>query len=218
MRKVLIGTPCYDGTVCAWYANSLLQTVKMSYDENIHVHAIYTSYDSLIQRARNSLFRLALSSEYDDLFFIDSDVEWNPEWFFRLIKRPEPIVGAPLVKKNEVEAYTVKLVDKTLKWSKDNKLIEVNGVGTGFVKISRFAIEKLWEVSEPYVSEGVEERKVCDIKVKNGELISEDYILAEKWQNLGYRVWVDPTITVNHVGYKKYTGNFNSFIQRLGYV
>ena len=80
MRKVLIGTPCYDGTVCAWYANSLLQTVKMSYEENFHVHAIYTSYDSLIQRARNSLFRLAISGEYDDLFFIDSDVEWNPEW------------------------------------------------------------------------------------------------------------------------------------------
>lgn len=218
MRKVLIGTPCYDGTVCAWYANSLLQTVKMSYEENVHIHAIYTSYDSLIQRARNSLFRLALSSEYDDLFFIDSDVEWNPEWFFRLIKRPEPVVGAPLVKKNEVEAYTVKLVDKSLRWSKDNKLIEVNGVGTGFVKISRFAIEKLWEISEPYVSEGVQERMVCDIKVKNGELISEDYILAEKWQSLGYKVWVDPTITVNHVGYKKYTGNFNSFIQRLGYV
>ena len=218
MRKVLIGTPCYDGTVCAWYANSLLQTVKMSYEENVHVHAIYTSYDSLIQRARNSLFRLALNNGYDDLFFIDSDVEWNPEWFFRLIKRPEPIVGAALIKKNEKEGYTVKLVDKNLKRSKDGKLIEVDGVGTGFVKISRFALEKLWEISEPYVSEGMQERMICDIKVKNGELISEDYVLAEKWQSLGYKVWVDPTITVNHVGYKKYTGNFETFIKELGYV
>lgn len=218
MRKVLIGTPCYDGTVCAWYANSLLQTVKMSYEENFHVHAIYTSYDSLIQRARNSLFRLAISGEYDDLFFIDSDVEWNPEWFFRLLKRNEPIVGAPLIKKSEKEGYTVKLIDKDLKWSEDKKIIEADGVGTGFLKISKFALEKLWDISEPYTSEGVEERMICDIKVKNGDLISEDYILAEKWQSLGYRVWVDPTITINHIGYKKYTGNFENFIKNLGYV
>ena len=73
MRRVLIGTPSYDGRVDVWFANSLAGTLKMSYEKGIHVHTIYTSYDSLIQRARNSLFRLALEGGYDDLFFIDSD-------------------------------------------------------------------------------------------------------------------------------------------------
>lgn len=218
MRRVLIGTPSYDGRIDVWFANSLLSTVKMSYEKDVFVHAIYVSYDSLVQRARNSLFKLALEGGYDDLFFIDSDVEWEPEWFFRLLERPEPIVGAPLIKKSDNESYTIKILDKKLKWSDDKKLIEVNGIGTGFMKVSRFAFEKLWEISETYKSEGETHRMVCDIKIENGDLISEDYILCSKWQGLGYKVWADPTITINHIGIKKFKGDFNSFIQKLGYV
>lgn len=218
MRRVLIGTPSYDGRIDVWFANSLVNTVKMAEKKGIFVHAIYTSYDSLVQRARNSLFRLALQGNYDDLFFIDSDCEWESEWFFNLLDRPEPIVGGALVKKSEKEGYTVKLLDKQLKYSEDKKLIEVDGVGTGFMKVSRFALEKLWEISEPYMSEGEEHRMICDIKVENGDLISEDYVIANKWRGLGYKIWLDPTITVNHIGIKKYKGNFNNFIQKLGYV
>lgn len=218
MRKVLIGTPSYDGRIDVWFANSLVGTVKMAEKQDVFVHAIYTSYDSLVQRARNSLFRLALSGGYDDLFFIDSDCEWEPEWFFRLLNRPEPIVGAGLIKKSEKEGYTVKLVDKNLKWSQDNKLIEVDGVGTGFMRLTRFAIQNLWDISESYMSEGEEHRMICDIKVENGDLISEDYVIANKWKSLGYKVWLDPTITINHIGTKKYKGDFNTFIKKLGYA
>jgi hypothetical protein len=220
MRRVLIGTPSYDGRIDVWFANSLLSTVKMSYEKDVYVHAIYVSYDSLVQRARNSLFKLALEGGYDDLFFIDSDVEWEPEWFYRMLERPEPIVGAALVKKSdEKEGYTIKLLDTNLKWSADNKLIEVDGLGTGFMKISRFALEKLWEISEPYkTDEGDEQRMICDLIVKDGVLISEDYIICKKWQSLGYKVWIDPTITINHIGIKKFKGDFNSFIKKTGYV
>jgi len=218
MRRVLIGTPSYDGRIDVWFANSLVSTVKMSYEKDIHVHAIYTSYDSLVQRARNSLFKLALEGGYDDLFFIDSDVEWEPEWFFRLLERPEPIVGAALVKKSEKESYTVKVLEKHLTLSDDKKLLEVNGIGTGFMKISRFALEKLWEISAPYKSEGEEHRMICDIKVENGDLISEDYIICNKWKGLGYKIWMDPTITINHIGIKKYKGDVSSYMKKVGYV
>lgn len=218
MRKVLIGTPSYDGRIDVWFANSLVQTVKIAEKEGIFVHAIYTSYDSLIQRARNSLIKLALDGGYDDLFFIDSDTEWEPEWFFNLLSRPEPIVGGSLIKKTDKEGYTVKLVDKKLKYSEDKNLIEVDGVGTGFMKVSRFALEKLWEMSEEYTSEGEKHRMVFDIKVENGDLISEDYVLCNKWKSLGYKVWLDPTITCNHIGIKKFKGDFQKFIKKNGYV
>lgn len=218
MRKVLIGTPCYDGKVDCWFANSLFETVKEAQKRDIHVHAIYVSYDSLIQRARNRLIKLALNGGYDDLFFIDSDCEWESEWFFRLLDRPEPIVGAALIKKGDKEGYTVRITDKNLKYTEDKKLIQVDGVGTGFMKVSRFAFEKIWEISDPYDYEGEEHRMVFDVKVENGELISEDYMFGYKWQKLGYRVWIDPTITINHVGIKKFEGNFSKFLEKLGYV
>jgi choline kinase len=218
MRRVLIGTPSYDGRVDVWFANSLIETVKMAEKKGIFVHAIYTSYDSLVQRARNSLIKLAIDGKYDDLFFIDSDTEWEPEWFFNLLERPEPIVGGALIKKTEKEGYTVKLLDKKLKHSEDKKLLEVDGVGTGFMKVSKFAFDKLWLASDPYTSEGEQHRMVFDIKVENGDLISEDYVLCNKWKSLGYKVWLDPTITCNHIGIKKFKGNFKKFIDKNGYI
>jgi len=219
MRKVLIGTPTYDGTIGVWYANSLLETIRMSNQNDVFVHVIYTSYDSLIQRARNSLFQIALEGDWDDLFFIDSDTEWKAENFFSILERPEHIVGAALVKKDDQkESYTVKISNKNLIYSEDKKLIEVNGLGTGFLKLSRFAIEKLWNISEIYFSEGKEHRMVCDVKVVNRDLISEDYIIANKWKSLGYKVWMDPSFTINHIGYKKYKGNIKNYLIQNEYT
>ena len=222
MRKVLIGTPCYDGKTDAWYNNSLMKTVKRSYDtynKEIFIHAIYVSYDSLVQRARNSLFQMMLTGDWTDLFFIDSDTEWNPDDFYSILLRPEHIVGAPLIKKSDqTESYTAKIVNKKLSYSSDGKLIEVDGIGSGFMRLSRFAVEKLWNVSEVYYMQGVEQRMVCDLKVVGTELISEDYVIANKWKSLGYKVWADPNITINHIGYKKYEGNFKKFITDNDYA
>lgn len=215
---MLIGTPSYDGRIDTWFADSLVRTVKQADPKQINIHAIYPSYDSLIQRARNDLVRMAMDGGYDTLFFIDSDVEWEPEWFFRLLARPEPIVGAALIKKSDQESYTVKIIAKNLTRSEDDVLVQVDGLGTGFLKVDRFALEKLWLMSEPYVHDGVPNRMVFDLKIVDGDLISEDYVMCHKWQSLGYKVWLDPSITINHNGVKKYQGNLSSFLQRNGYV
>jgi len=218
VKRVLIGTPSYDGRIDTWFADSLVRTVKQADPKQINIHAIYPSYDSLIQRARNDLVRMAMDGGYDALFFIDSDVEWEPEWFFRLLARPEPIVGAALIKKSDQESYTVKIIKKNLTKSEDDALVQVDGLGTGFLKVDRFALEKLWLMSEPYVHDGVPNRMVFDLKIVDGDLISEDYVMCHKWQSLGYKVWLDPSITINHNGVKKYQGNLSSFLQRNGYV
>ena len=101
MTKILIGTPAHDGRLDVWYTNSLINTVKMSFEKGVRIDPIYTSFDSLIQRARNSLFKIAVEQDYDYLFFIDSDVEWEPEWFYRILECPVDIVGAALVKKSD---------------------------------------------------------------------------------------------------------------------
>jgi len=218
MRKVLIGTPCYDGRAHTWFIDSLFSTYKESLRRGIQLHAVYPSFDSLIQRARNSLFQIAVTEGWDDLFFIDSDTRWSTDDFFRVLERPEPIVGAALIKKSEEEGYTVKIVNKDLRRSDDGLLIEVDGVGTGFMRLTRFAIEKLWNMSDPYIAEGKEHRMICDIRVVNRELISEDYVIANKWRSLGYKTWLDPSITIEHIGTKKYEGSFQNFIEKNGYA
>lgn len=217
-RRVLIGTPSYDGKLDAWYCNSLVDTIKLSAEYNIHIDAVYLSYDALVQRARNSLFEIAIEGKYDDLIFIDADVHWDPNWIFKLLSYAEPIVGGALIKKSDIEGYTIKLLDATLKWNVEKTLIEVDGVGTGFVKISKFAIEKLWEMSEKYSdTSGDNHRMVFDIEIKDGNLVSEDFVMCNKWKSLGYKIWVDPTMSLTHVGNKIYTGHFTAFLEKNGF-
>lgn len=218
-RRVLIATPTLDGKVDVWYCDSLLRSVRKSIEAGIFLHAIYPSYDSLLQRSRNSMVKLALEQRFDDLIFVDSDVEWEPEWIFKLLENSEPVIGGALVKKSdEREGYTVKITNKELKYNESGSLIEVDAVGTGFLKISRLALLKLWDSSTPYFDETGEHRMIFDITIaEDGELISEDYTMCNKWKALGYKVWLLPDVTCNHLGIKKWKGNFKRFLEANGY-
>lgn len=213
MRKVLIGTPAHDGRVDVWYCNSLVNTIKLSGKYNTEIHPIYMSYDSLVQRARNDLVRLALEEKFDDLIFMDSDQEWHPEWIFKLLSYEEDVVGGTVVKKSDQPLFNVKALKSGLKQEK-NGLMEVEAVGTGFMKISRKALEAVWAVSPEYMNENKKCRMVFDVQLIDGELVSEDNVFCKKWRDLGNKVYIDPTMTCNHIGAKKYSGNFLAFLKQ----
>jgi len=94
-------------------------------------------------------------------------------------------------------------------------------VGTGFLKFSKKAIHALWDNSPEYKNEekmdDTPDRLVCNVEIRNGILISEDYLLCKKAKDLGFDLWLDPTITINHMGPKKFIGNIDKFLQKLGY-
>lgn len=214
LRKVLIGTPAHDGRVDVWYCNSLVNTIKMAPHFDTYIQPVYMSYDSLVQRARNDLVRLALEEKFDDLIFIDSDQEWNPEWVFKLLDYKEEVIGATVVKKSDQPMFNVKALKTGLK-QEQNGLMEVEAIGTGFLKISKSALEAVWEKSPEYINEGKKCRMVFDVQLVNGELVSEDNVFCRKWRSLGNKVWIDPTMTCNHIGAKKYQGNFMQFVSQL---
>lgn len=212
MRKVLIATPALDGRLDVWYTNSVINAVRFAQSENIFLHPVFLSFDALIQRARNDLFRLAVEGGYDDMIFIDSDIEFDPQWILELLNRKEDVVGGTYRKKtDDYEAYVMKT--QNLEKS-ENGLVKVDGLGTGFVKISKKAFIALWEYSEPYQNEGKISRMVCNVEVIDGQLVSEDIVLFNKLNKLGFDVWLDPRMTCNHTGTKKFLGNFEVFAER----
>jgi hypothetical protein len=219
VRKVLIATPAYDGRLDVWYTTSLVNAVRVAQANDIYLHPVFMSYDALIQRARNDLFRLAVEGEYDDMIFIDSDIEFDPMWIMELLSYKEDIVDAYDVvggtyrkKTDSAELYAVKTENLV---PSENGLIEVKCLGTGFVKLSRKAFMALWGSSEKYQNEGREGRMVCDVKVIDGELVSEDNVMFIKLRQLGFKVWLASHMTCVHVGTKKFYGNFDDFVKRL---
>jgi len=221
MKRVLIGTPCYDGKIDVWYANSVVNCVRIAEAKGVFIHPIWLSYDALVQRARNDLMSIALNQGYDCLVFVDSDVEFSPEWLLELIESEEDVIGGTYPKKGETESYPVKaLTDQNgeLLLVPDSRgLLEVLGLGTGFVKISRAAIQALWDTSPVYknTETGTDNRMMCNVEVRNGVFMSEDILLFERLRDMGFRVWLDPKMTCNHTGNKKYRGDFLQYLKGI---
>ena len=210
MFKVLIATPAYDGRLDVWYTTSLVNSVRIAQDNGIFLHPVFMSYDALVQRARNDLFRLAL--DYDAVIWIDSDLEWNPMWIMELLGSDKDVIGGTYRKKtDDAERYTVKTKDLTA----TDGLIKVDGMGMGFLKMSKKAVQALWDASQPYQNEGREGRMICDIQIVDGQLVSEDNVVTRKLADLGFDIWLDPRMTCCHIGTKKFYGNFEDFAKRL---
>ena len=212
MRNVLVAAPSYDGKTNVWHTSALLETAKIGLTRGINVVAVYMSYDALVQRARNDLFKLAHDGPIDDLVFIDCDVDWNPADFFKLLDHDVDIVAAPIVKKSDVEQYSVKMLGSYK--LEDNVLVSVDVCATGFMRLRRRAIEMLWNASSEYQERHKDEpsRMVFDVQVVDGELISEDIVLCNKWIDMGEKVYIDPTINCGHSGEKRWISNFSGWI------
>ena len=100
MKNILIATPSYDGKLDVWYVNSLTNTVILGLQNYIEFHPVFMSYDALIQRSRNDLLEIAFSNDFDHILWIDSDIEWNPEWAVKLILSDKDVIGGTYPKKS----------------------------------------------------------------------------------------------------------------------
>ena len=211
MRRVLLGTPTYDGNLSAFYVDSLLHTLKLAAEKGVEISPIFICYDALVQRARNDIIKIAIDGKVDDLIFIDADIMWNPEDFFKLLEYPVDVIGGIVPKKSDDPQFNVKALSPTLELV--DGLIEVECIGTGFLRLSSIALAQLWEVSEEYSNSGKPGRMVFDLKIVDGELISEDNVACHKWRDAGGKVWIDPHAQCKHVGVKVYASNFMEFLE-----
>ena len=211
MRKVLIGIPMMDGKAAAQCLDSLIRTL-LAQPPGVSVDYLFVTLDSLVQRARNDIFAVAVRAGVDDLVCIDADQAWEPAWFYALLAHPVDVVGMTYPKKSDTEAYPVNCSSRAPVVGA-NGLILVDGLGLGFVRFSKKALLHAWDRSTPYRENGIDKRMVFNLVVENGELVSEDISACKSLKELG--VYLDPRYTLPHVGVKVYTGNFSLWLSHL---
>lgn len=215
MKKVMIGTPCYDGSLELTHVQSLFQTVDLCRDLGITITMEYVVGNSLISTARNEIFRRAIEDDVDDLIFIDGDQGWNAQNFINLISHQRDVIGGVVVSKKDRIMYNAKPLADGFKPDEDG-LIEVMGIGTGFLRISKRALKIMWDLAEPYKYESKDARNVFPNGVYDGQYYGEDIAFCQKWRALGEKVYIDPMITCSHVGKKEWHGNFMDYLTILG--
>lgn len=216
MRKVMLGTPCLDGRPEVWYVNSVIQTIRLCVANGIEVIPVFMSFDAMIQRARNDLVKLALKTQVDDLLLVDDDQEWEPEQALKLLSYPVDVVGAPIRKKCNVELYNVRASSPSIPVDHGTRLYIVDGIGTGFLKLSRKAMQALWEGSAEYVDDyGKANRMMFNVAVVDRRLVAEDIWMCMTLKNAGFKIYCDSKCIVIHVGQQKFIGDFAAWIKRL---
>lgn len=256
-HSLFIGTPMYGGQCAGLYTKSTNDLSMMCATHQIPMKYYFLFNESLIQRARNYIVDEFMRSNCSHLLFIDADIGFNPKDALALlalqINEPEKydIITGPYPKKTiawekvaraasqgfadenpfALEQFTSDYVFNPVKGMTQFKLnepVEVSEAGTGFMLISRQALEK-YRDAYPELSykpdhvrtdqfDGSREITAffdCIIDPTSKRYLSEDYFFCRKAREIGLRVWMCPWMQINHVGSYIFRGNMGA-IGQLG--
>lgn len=175
--------------------------------------AFLTHYTPIVSFTRNEMIRFNFKSKERDftkfepfenkleakkIIFIDHDMVWNYEDLKKILKSKEDIISG-FYKKDDFNSYNghelcAQVKNKWLTETdiKDKKeLIELDGVGFGFIAINFEIFKKLpfpWFESFSVFNK------------ENNEMygIGEDVYFCESAKSHGYKIYGDPTIKLGH--------------------
>lgn len=212
MRHAFIATPTHDGKLCAEYVKSLIDTLPMLNMNGIAYTQSFCIGNALVHDARNRLVSWFMAREdATDLLFIDADIAWDAKDALALVMSPHDVIGGTYrQKRDDQEMYNVAGLNPCA-----TGLIEVDYLGTGFLKISRRAIEKLMKAhpEKKYAGpDGNDCFGLFEAPIENGKLTGEDAMFCRRWRAIGGKVFLVPDMTLHHIGTKLYTGNFAKLI------
>lgn len=212
--SVDIGLPC--GPYIPWQTSlSLAKTVKACTERKVECGVCCIAGSSVVTWARSKVLDLFLQGTASRLFWIDSDIVFEPAQFLRLLvlSTQYDIVCGTYAQKNEAQGIVVHhdLCNFDIN---PHGLLKIEGTGLGFTVMTREAAERISE-SKPKVYDPVEKRSIPDVfrldSVDRGaehpHLRHEDIAFFADLRELGYDVWLDPSIQLGHVGGKVYSAN-----------
>lgn len=164
--------------------------------------------DALLSRSRSrAASHFLLNSDADILMFCDDDILFTFKDSDKLIDDIMDgcdIVSGTYVQKGVLGKTWVQFNDQIVKFGKNEKPVEVEAVPTGFLAIHRRVLDGLSKTIPlchpgtlnfypffcPYPAE------------KNGKwvLLGEDWAFCDLARKNGFKVFIDPSILLRHVG------------------
>jgi hypothetical protein len=218
VRTVVVATPTQSGQVTVQYCNSLLMEALHGLKAGVAVCPYYCTGGSILPLARNQAVSDFLASDATDLVFVDADEGWEPGAVMRLISHPVDIVGGAVRLKKEPEEYALSWMPTPELWADENGLIEVMGLGSGFLRLSRKAIETM---ARAYPELSYQDGgctlgtawALFDNSVHQGRYWGEDTTFCRRARDRGLKIYLDPEIEFTHTGVKTYAGSIGHWLR-----
>jgi hypothetical protein len=213
-RRIFIAVPTYSGQIDYSCHLSICRFMGEAGARGWMIESMFRTMDSVISRARNVLFSAFLQTDCTDMFFLDADIGCRPGSITRLMDHPVDVVGGPYRGRSDTQMdYCLRTLDSgIMQFDPDTRLMEVDAVATGFLRISRNAAEKMAEAhkddwyEDSTAPAGLKVLNVFDFKFIDHRYWSEDYTFCRRWRELGGKVWVDPMVELDHTGTKVFRG------------
>ena len=175
-KHIFIATPCYGGQIGEPYFRSMMRLAILcnKYDINFTVSTL--ANESLITRGRNTLVSFFMEHpEATHLFFVDADIEFDPNDMLRMVAYDKPVTVGAYPKKainwNSIinaaradEAETPDTIEGhssnyvvNFDFMKDedgnpvpqiqirDNLVKLKDAGTGFMCIKREVIQQMFD-------------------------------------------------------------------------
>ena len=99
-KHIFIATPCYGGQLGEPYFRSMMRLAILCNKYNLKYTVSTLANESLVTRGRNTLTSFFMENkDATHLFFIDADIEFNPEDILRMVAYDKPIVVGAYPKK-----------------------------------------------------------------------------------------------------------------------
>lgn len=209
----MIGMPVGSGSVPWPTAVSLLATVRVLDREGIKFKIEAPMGCSVVQWARSTIAGAFLKSDFSHLMWIDSDVVWTPNDFIRLLGFGAhlEVVGATYPFKKDPAQFLINLAGEPGKAEVNGfGCVKVRSMGLGFTLCKRKVLEKV-AASKPIVHDRLNGPTYPDVfrvdRTADGGPRGEDVAFFDDVREAGFDVWLDPSIRLQHIGWKAYSGD-----------
>lgn len=222
--NIAISVPCYKGTVPIDWVCAFAGTQSALMQHGVKSFMQVRTNSGLIHAVRNELVHTALAKpEVTHILFVDDDVIWKPDDVLRLLawSQKYPFVCGVYSARDDNPTFFVDLDHtgdhKIIKSSEG--LLRARGVPGGFMLLKREVFEnpKLraqCPVSH-YTRGDLKDELVCGFFDYIHEGLTgtgEDIAFCRRWRRAGGEIWVDPTISLQHVGTKAYAHNYVAYL------
>ena len=206
---ICLGIPCY-GPVDARFMTSLIRldrAVNAMEDPPFRLHLDILTGNSDIRLARNILASRFLHNEaLTHLFFIDSDILFEPDQFFTFVKDhatlpPDSIIcGRYAMKQQGPPIWTHRELAPRAE-THENGVREIDSAGCGFMLIPRSVIAAVSQDAEifPLAQNQVGWDFFCS-GVYDGRYHTEDFAFCVDAIASGAKIYLHDRITLNHLG------------------
>lgn len=220
-RHAWVCLPTYTGQIHIATMRAVFDDMLALANAGIHVTLVDESGNSMIAHGRDVLCAKFLGDETaTDLLFIDNDVTWEPGGLVTLMNHPVELVAGLYPRRADPLAFHVRWIEgqKELWADPTTGLLEVEGVPAGFLRISRACLERMVTAfpekafADQHAPAGTAWALFDNIH-EGKAYFGEDYSFCRRFRQAGGRVWVDPEMTLGHIGLKTFRGSFGDWLR-----